>query len=330
MVAALRNAGIRAELYLGNPKQMSATQLKYADKRGSPCVVIQGGDEKAKGEVQIKDLILGAELTGHQGPRRISEEAGRGAVRGVREAEALRRGKRRAECVLGAPRGRALELSDFASIRATRLRPLRAFLLLPGQLLHVENVDLAPAGHDDVARLLIGLAGAEPFGGDRHPALTARRHAGRCCTLALGGHLDRVGAREVAADDGVRGRRRRTDLADRIHHDGAADLLHVLLRARVVAHAAAHGIHQLVGFSVDAMLHGLRRQVAILEIHLQLPQARLAGRQVQSRGLTGGKHAKRSEGEMRAHEILLELGVYVRATRANIFGATGTPSRAGC
>ena len=39
-------------------------QMKYADKRGSPCVVIQGGDEKAKGEVQIKDLILGAEIAG--------------------------------------------------------------------------------------------------------------------------------------------------------------------------------------------------------------------------------------------------------------------------
>ena len=38
-------------------------QMKYADKRGAPCVVIQGGDEKAKGEVQIKDLILGAALT---------------------------------------------------------------------------------------------------------------------------------------------------------------------------------------------------------------------------------------------------------------------------
>ena len=60
MVAALRNAGIRAELYLGNPKNNVGQQLKYADKRGSPCAVIQGGDEKAKGEVQIKDLILGA------------------------------------------------------------------------------------------------------------------------------------------------------------------------------------------------------------------------------------------------------------------------------
>jgi histidyl-tRNA synthetase len=63
MVAALRNAGIRSELYLGNPKNFG-NQFKYADKRRSPCVVIQGGDEKAKGEVQIKDLILGAEIAG--------------------------------------------------------------------------------------------------------------------------------------------------------------------------------------------------------------------------------------------------------------------------
>ena len=63
MVAALRNAGIRAELYLGNPKNNVGQQLKYADRRGSPCAVIQGGDEKAKNEVQIKDLILGAGLT---------------------------------------------------------------------------------------------------------------------------------------------------------------------------------------------------------------------------------------------------------------------------
>ncbi len=58
MVATLRNAGIRAELYLGSGKM--GPQLKYADKRSAPCVVIQGGDEKAKGEVQIKDLIEGA------------------------------------------------------------------------------------------------------------------------------------------------------------------------------------------------------------------------------------------------------------------------------
>ncbi|MGC1466218.1 MAG: ATP phosphoribosyltransferase regulatory subunit, partial [Pseudolabrys sp.] len=61
-VSQLRNAGIRAELYLGNPKNNLGTQLKYADKRKSPCAVIQGADEKARGEVQIKDLVLGAEI----------------------------------------------------------------------------------------------------------------------------------------------------------------------------------------------------------------------------------------------------------------------------
>ena len=44
MVQALRTAGIRAELYLGNPKKFGK-QLEYADKRDSPCVVIQGSDE---------------------------------------------------------------------------------------------------------------------------------------------------------------------------------------------------------------------------------------------------------------------------------------------
>ena len=62
MVSALRAANFRAELYLGNPKNNIGAQLKYADKRGSPCAIIQGGDEKARGEIQIKDLILGAAL----------------------------------------------------------------------------------------------------------------------------------------------------------------------------------------------------------------------------------------------------------------------------
>ena len=61
MAAALRNANIRAELYLGSAK--FGAQMKYADRRGSPCAVIQGGDEKARGEVQIKDLIFGATIS---------------------------------------------------------------------------------------------------------------------------------------------------------------------------------------------------------------------------------------------------------------------------
>ena len=68
-VATLRNVGIRAELYLGNPKNNLGVQFKYADRRNSPCAIIQGGDEKAKGEVQIKDLILGAQTAGGNGDR---------------------------------------------------------------------------------------------------------------------------------------------------------------------------------------------------------------------------------------------------------------------
>ncbi|MCX7320428.1 MAG: histidine--tRNA ligase, partial [Hyphomicrobiales bacterium] len=63
MVAKLRNAGIRAELYLGNPKHALGQQMKYADKRHSPLAIIQGSDEKARGMLQIKDLIAGAGLT---------------------------------------------------------------------------------------------------------------------------------------------------------------------------------------------------------------------------------------------------------------------------
>ena len=61
MVAELRNAGVRAEVYLGNPKNFG-NQLKYADKRESPVAVIEGTDEHERGVVQIKDLALGARL----------------------------------------------------------------------------------------------------------------------------------------------------------------------------------------------------------------------------------------------------------------------------
>lgn len=59
LVQTLREAGIRAELYLGNPKKFGR-QLEYADKRGSPVVVIQGSNEREAGEVILKDLIEGA------------------------------------------------------------------------------------------------------------------------------------------------------------------------------------------------------------------------------------------------------------------------------
>jgi histidyl-tRNA synthetase len=60
MASELRNAGIRAEAYVGTKK--FGDQLKYADKRGAAIAVIEGSDERVKGEVTLKDLALGAEL----------------------------------------------------------------------------------------------------------------------------------------------------------------------------------------------------------------------------------------------------------------------------
>lgn len=59
----LRAAGIRAEMYQGNWKKFG-NQLKYADRRNAPVAIIQGGDERAEGLVQIKDLIEGKRLSG--------------------------------------------------------------------------------------------------------------------------------------------------------------------------------------------------------------------------------------------------------------------------
>ena len=60
MVRELRAAGIRAEAYVGTGKM--GDQFKYADKRGAALAIIEGSDERARGEVTIKDLALGAEL----------------------------------------------------------------------------------------------------------------------------------------------------------------------------------------------------------------------------------------------------------------------------
>ena len=61
MAAELRAAGVRAEVYVGGSGMKA--QMKYADKRSSPIAVICGGDERARGEVTVKDLVLGAELS---------------------------------------------------------------------------------------------------------------------------------------------------------------------------------------------------------------------------------------------------------------------------
>ena len=61
MVTVLRQAGIRAEMYVGGSGMKA--QMKYADRRDAPCVVIQGSQERDAGEVQIKDLIEGKRMS---------------------------------------------------------------------------------------------------------------------------------------------------------------------------------------------------------------------------------------------------------------------------
>jgi histidyl-tRNA synthetase len=61
-VRELRAAGVRAEAYVGTGKM--GDQFKYADKRGAAIAVLEGPDERSRGEVQLKDLVRGAELSG--------------------------------------------------------------------------------------------------------------------------------------------------------------------------------------------------------------------------------------------------------------------------
>ena len=60
LAAELRAAGIAAEVYLGRSGMKA--QMKYADRRLSPAVVMMGEDELKSGTVTIKDLDLGRDL----------------------------------------------------------------------------------------------------------------------------------------------------------------------------------------------------------------------------------------------------------------------------
>ena len=56
----IREAGFRAEAYTGEAGMKA--QFKYADRRGAAVAIIEGSDERARGEVTVKDLVLGAEM----------------------------------------------------------------------------------------------------------------------------------------------------------------------------------------------------------------------------------------------------------------------------
>ncbi len=59
LATELRAAGVRAEPYMGASGMRP--QMKYADRRGAPAVVMAGEDERVRGVVTIKDLKAGAE-----------------------------------------------------------------------------------------------------------------------------------------------------------------------------------------------------------------------------------------------------------------------------
>jgi len=61
LARTLRDAGIAAEIYLGSSGMKA--QMKYADRRSAPIAVIQGSNEKDAGEVTVKDLVQGAEMS---------------------------------------------------------------------------------------------------------------------------------------------------------------------------------------------------------------------------------------------------------------------------
>lgn len=68
LTKTLRDAGLNVELYVGN--QGIGKQFKYASDSGKTLCVVMGSDEFEKGEVSIKDLRLGVELSKEVGADR--------------------------------------------------------------------------------------------------------------------------------------------------------------------------------------------------------------------------------------------------------------------
>ncbi|MBT5641003.1 MAG: histidine--tRNA ligase, partial [Rhodobiaceae bacterium] len=61
MAKELRDVGIKTEVYTGNFGLKA--QMKYADRRHSPLVIIEGTIEREEGTLTIKDLIEGKKLS---------------------------------------------------------------------------------------------------------------------------------------------------------------------------------------------------------------------------------------------------------------------------
>ena len=95
LAAELRSAGLRTETYTGEAGMKA--QLKYADRRGAAIAIIEGGDERARGEVTIKDLVMGAKLAKSLESRAAWIE-GRPAQVTVQRAELVARVRELLDC----------------------------------------------------------------------------------------------------------------------------------------------------------------------------------------------------------------------------------------
>ncbi len=91
LVAELRTAGINAELYVGT--QNIGKQFQYASRTGKIACIVMGSDELARGEVSIKDLRLGDELSKEVGEDRkkwLEQQPAQSSAPRARMIEAVR------------------------------------------------------------------------------------------------------------------------------------------------------------------------------------------------------------------------------------------------
>jgi histidyl-tRNA synthetase len=148
---------IRAELYLGSGK--FGAQIKYADRRRSPCVVIRGSDEKAKDQVQIKDLILGAELAGLSKERDDYRQKQAAAQFAVPEADLVAK-VREVLAKHGVKWGGDIGAEDSAQVRLRAGAVYIAAAAFIGFCIAVAGACLALSGNPYVAFAVVAIAAA--------------------------------------------------------------------------------------------------------------------------------------------------------------------------
>jgi histidyl-tRNA synthetase len=75
----LREAGVRAEVYFGDPKAKMKDQLSLANLRQVPVAVIVGPDEMTAEQASVKDLRAGLEARAGVQDREAFRQAGKTA-----------------------------------------------------------------------------------------------------------------------------------------------------------------------------------------------------------------------------------------------------------